>query len=57
MIGGHVAEQIAAKAIVAVDPAEMVDRRIPAAGMKSEGGRVEKVGASAKAMRPGPSVS
>ena len=44
------AEQIATRAIVAVDPLETVDRRIQASGMKSEGGRVEKTGAGAMAL-------
>jgi hypothetical protein len=42
------AEQIAAKAIVAVEPGQTVDRRITGAAMKTEGGRTEKTGASAK---------
>jgi hypothetical protein len=44
------AEQIAARAIVAVDPRQTLDRRIKGADMKSEGGRAEKTGASAQAL-------
>jgi hypothetical protein len=44
------AEQIASRAIVAVDPGQTVDRRISGAAMKTEGGRAEKTGASAKVL-------
>jgi hypothetical protein len=44
------AEQIAGRAIVAVDPSQTVDRKVAATAMKTEGGRVEKLGASARAL-------